>query len=84
MHDTPAHMTEKLCEMMQSKTPQDRLEMTWSMYRTSKNLMISYIKKKNPNITNTELKQEIFLRFYKNDFNEEQIKKILAHLESRC
>jgi hypothetical protein len=67
-------------EMIQKKSPIDRLKMGWSMYETSKKLIIQAILKNNPSISTTKLRQEIFLRFYSNDFDAEQREKIIQYL----
>lgn len=81
MNDTPLHITKRLCEMLKKKSFEERYEMSWSMYHTSKELVTHAIKQKKVDITEAELKKELFLHFYKDDFDEDQIKKILAHLD---
>jgi hypothetical protein len=51
------------------------------MYQTSRELVIRAILEKKPDISATDLKKEIFLHFYQNDFNKDQTQKILDHLE---
>ena len=80
MNDTSPEVLERMREMIRQKTPQERLEMGCSMYDTSKYLVTRAILRENPNITPAALRQELFLKFYRNDFNPEQIEKILAHL----
>ncbi|MFI5344446.1 MAG: hypothetical protein ACHQUC_09525 [Chlamydiales bacterium] len=55
--------------------------MSWSMHKTSKQLITCAIMEENPHYTEVDLKKELFLRFYRDDFNEEQQEKILKHLE---
>jgi len=81
MNDTPPHINRKLCELLRKKTSTERYMMSWSMYETSKYLITQAIMKENPQFTETDLKKELFLRFYRDDFNEEQKEKILNHLE---
>lgn len=82
MNDKPDYMTRKLCELMRKKTPTERYEMGWSMYETSKILITHAIMEENPQITQTELKKKLLLRFYCDDFDEQQKEKILTHLEN--
>lgn len=81
MNDTPSHINRKLSELLQKKTSTERYMMGWSMHETSKYLITQAIMKENPQFTETDLKKELFLRFYQDDFNEEQKEKILNHLE---
>jgi hypothetical protein len=79
MNDTTPDMTKKMCEMIQKKTPAERLKMGWSMYETSKQMVTRAILKSNPTISDSDLRQELFLKFYFNDFDSEKQKKILQH-----
>lgn len=81
MNDTSPKMEEKMREMIRLKSPTERLQMGWSMYETSKLLVIYSIREDNPTISKSELRKEIFLRFYRDDFTLEQREKILAYLE---
>ena len=81
MDDTSPEMLQKMHEMIQKKSPAERLKMGCSMYETSKYLVTLGILKNNPNISKKDLRKEIFLKFYGNDFNSEQSNKILKHLE---
>jgi len=81
MHDTSPHMIEKVYEMIREKLPEERLKMGFSMYATSKHLVTCAIRRENPHISETELRQELFLKFYGGDFDPEQKEKILAHLK---
>jgi hypothetical protein len=82
MRDTPTSITLKICEMIQLKSPIERLQMGSSMYETSKRLVTRAILENNPNISKKNFKQEFFLKFYGNDFNSKDREKILSHLNS--
>jgi len=81
MHDTPPEIYQKMHEMFQEKTPAERLKMGWSMYETSKYLVLRAIKEENPHISKAALRKELFLKFYENDFDPTTREKILKHLE---
>ena len=80
MNDTDPKMKAKMIEMIVKKTPEQRLAMGCSMYDFAKQLATSSILQKNPGISRTDLKQELLLRFYGQDFDETERKKILTHL----
>ncbi|NGX37322.1 MAG: hypothetical protein K1000chlam2_00476 [Chlamydiae bacterium] len=82
MRDTSPEMEKKMIEMMQKKSPTERVKMGISMYETSRYLVTRAIKEQNPNISETALRQEIFLKFYRNDFDPATREKILKHLEN--
>jgi len=80
MDDTSIYIKKKMSEMIQKKLPIERMKMGWSMYETSKVLIIRSIVEKNPEISKADLKKEFFLKFYGNDFTPTQRAKIINHL----
>ena len=83
MRDTAPQVSQKMREMIQMKSPAERLRMGWSMYETSKYLVLRAIKENDPHISKLDLRKEFFLKFYGNDFDSVEREKILKHLE-RC
>lgn len=81
MRDTPPEITQKMCEMIRKKSPTERLKMGESMYETSKYLVIRAILEDNPQISKADLRKEIFLKFYGNDYDPIQQEKIIKHLQ---
>ena len=79
MDDTTPQFTEKMIEMIRRKKPEERLAMGCSMFDFSKELVISSILKETPDISQGDLRKEIFLRFYGNDFEIEDQNKIIQH-----
>ena len=56
--------------------------MGWSMFLSSQQLITEAILRKNPNLTPKELKKELFLAFYGDDYSDEQKKQILDYIDS--
>ncbi len=83
MNDTSAEMDEKMREMIRIKTPLERLKMGSSMYATSRYLIERAIVEQNPLISKKELKKEVFLKFYGNDFSKEDCEKIVKYLQAK-
>ena len=81
MNDTTPEMAEKMREMMRTKTPDERLQMSYSMHDTSKELVTHAILRENPTISKLDLKKELFLKFYKDDFSLEQRQKIFDYFD---
>ncbi len=61
---------------------EESLKMACSMYDTAKALVRANILQNNPNISSSDLKKEIFLRFYGSDFSELEKEKIIQALFS--
>lgn len=82
MNDTPPEITQKMFDMIQEKTPYERAVMGCSMNATSRYLVTQGILHNNPHISKNALRQELFLKFYQDDFSKSEIKRIQKHLKS--
>ena len=82
MNDTTPEMNRKMCEMIQQKTPEERLKMGCSMYDLSKRLVIQALLKNDPHLSAADLRVGIFQQFYYNDFTPKTSAKIIKHLRS--
>lgn len=83
MNDTRPEIAQKIIEMIQEKTPEERALMGSSMYATSRYLVTQGILNNNPNISPLALRQKIFLTFYGDEFTESERKKILNYLSQK-
>lgn len=83
MNDTPPEIAEKVRESILKKTPQERFKMGCEMYDTSRYLITWAITQENPQITPVELRQQLFLKFYGDEFSPEEKEKILAFFVER-
>ena len=81
MNDTSPEIALKMREMLKKKSPEQRLIMGCNMTATSKYLVSESIKRSNPDISPAELRQELFLKFYGNEFSHLEKERILRHLE---
>lgn len=68
--------------MIRLKSPIERLRMGMAMYETSKYLIIRAILEENPKISEVDLRKEIFLKFYRNDYDLAQQEKIIKHFSN--
>ncbi len=80
MNDTHPHIETFLRRCMMEKSGEERLKMGFSMYEFSRKLVESSLRFSQPEISEIVLRQKIFLRFYGDDFNENQKAKILASI----
>ena len=79
MHDTHITMERKIKELLAQKSSEEKLEMGCSMFMFAKTIVRASIEKDSP-IHANKLRQQLFLRFYGNDFDKVQKKKIIEHL----
>jgi hypothetical protein len=80
MLDTHPDVAIQFRDLMMSKSGQERLLMGCSMYDTAKQIVRSAICNNRPWITDTEMKKEIFLRFYGKEFSPTDREKVLLTL----
>ena len=77
MNDTSPKMTAYYDRMIMERSPQERLRMGCSMFDTAKQIVHSAIIS---SVFTKQNRQEVFLRFYGHDFNEQEKNKILESL----
>ena len=82
MFDTHPDVAVRYRDLLMSKTGQQRLFMGFSMYDTARQIVRSAIYNSRPEITDEEMKKEIFLRFYGNEFSPSESEKFLTVLTS--
>ncbi|MBA7655038.1 hypothetical protein ES703_62935 [subsurface metagenome] len=82
MNDTHPDVAIRFRELMMRKSGEQRLLMGCSMYDTAKQIVRSAIYNSRPGITDAEIKREIFLRFYGEEFSQADREKYLSVLAS--
>ena len=80
MKDTSAKVEKKFRSMMLARSGEERLKMGCSMHAMSKALVKASILEKDPNARPAKVKQALFLRFYGDDFEPKERKRILLAL----
>lgn len=81
MNDTSEEMGKRYRAILMERSGQERLEMGCSMFDAAREIVRSSILNESPGLTEGELKEKIFLRFYGLDFSETQKRKIIASLK---
>jgi len=77
--DTSPEMEARFRAMVMARPPGgERLRIVSDMFDITRSLLIAGIRAEKPNITEGELRQELFLRYYGDEFSPEQREKILA------
>ncbi len=82
MNDTHPDVAIRLRELMMRKSGEQRLLIGCSMYDTAKQIVRSAIYNNRPGITEVEMKKEIFLRFYGQEFSQAERDKFFSALAS--
>ena len=77
MNDTSPWAKKIQDELFAKLSGEERLLMGLEMFETARKIVLSSFP---PNLTDDEIRKRLFLRFYENDFSEEEKKRILANL----
>ena len=83
MKDTHPEVDLRFRDLMKAKTNEQRLLMGCSMYDAAKQIVRSAIYNQHTEITDQEMKKEIFLRFYGREFSRSDKEKILLMFTSQ-
>jgi len=73
--DTSFEIQKKIDEIYKNKSGEEKLLIALSMFETARELVISSLPN---NLSDKELRKELFLRFYGNDFTVNEKEKILS------
>jgi hypothetical protein len=82
MNDTHPEIAVRFRDLMKAKTNEQRLLMGCSMFDTAKQIVQSAIYAQRPAITPEEMRKEIFLRFYGQEFSRTDREKIFLSFAS--
>jgi len=80
MKDTAPEIEVLFYQMMMKKSGQERMMMGFSMFDMARMQVEAGIMADNPNATGQEIRREIFLRFYGQEFSLEEQEKILKRI----
>ena len=82
MNDTHPEVAAHFRDLMKARSNEQRLLMGCSMYDTARQIVGSAICSQHPDITATQMRKEIFIRFYGLEFSRTDTAKILSVLAS--
>ncbi len=74
MNDTTPEIQNKLNKIYNNKSGEERLLIALKMFETARDIVLSSLPK---NLSDKDLRRELFLRFYGNDFDAGLKEKIL-------
>ena len=76
MNDTSPEIDAILRELYSKRTIEERLDMLGGMHATAVGLARAGILHRKPEISETEMRWQVFLRFYADCYDDEEKKKI--------
>ncbi|MDZ4844618.1 MAG: hypothetical protein SH857_03610 [Chitinophagales bacterium] len=82
MKDTTEEAEKMQLEIILSKTNEERFLMGIEMIDSVRLIVANSIREKHPGISETELKVEMFKRYYENDFSPKQLADIIRWMRS--
>ncbi|MHB0867331.1 MAG: hypothetical protein ACYC6B_06580 [Thermoleophilia bacterium] len=80
MNDTTPDIEKRLASMMAARTPADRLRMAGNMFDTGRTLLRIGLKRQNPQLSEGQLRAQVFLRLYGEDFTKSEIMRITSSI----
>jgi len=80
MDDTPEKIKQLYMQMLMSKSPSERFMMAVGMFDAAKNLVVAGISREKPGINEGQLRAEIFLKMYGNEFSPPEKERIIRKL----
>jgi hypothetical protein len=76
MNDTPKYILQKQFEIIYAKSLKERINGIFEMTELSRKIIQNQIHSKRPDLSEIEIKIELFKAFYKFDFNKETLSLI--------
>lgn len=80
MNDTPEHIRKKQNEIYNSKSAYEKSKCIVDLTELSRKIIVDQLRKKNPEMSETDIKVELFRIFYKDDFEPEKLDEISEFL----
>ena len=80
MNDTPKFIQKKQFEIIASKPLKDRLNGLFEMTELSRKIIRNRIRTKTPDISEIELRIEMFKTFYRSDYDKEALQIIAEQM----
>jgi len=80
MNDTTPEIETHFRKMIMMKSGQERLKMGFAMFKLARKQVVASIRWNSPDVDVKEIRRKLFLRFYGQDFSQEDQEKILIHL----
>lgn len=82
MNDTPKHILQKQFDIFYAKPLKERIAGVFEMTELSRNIIHNQLLLKRPELTEVEVKIELFKIFYRSDFDEETLIRISENMKA--
>ena len=83
MNDTPPDVRAAFTALLMQRSASERAMMTFDMFDLARTLMVADIRARDPGISDTELRVQIFERTYRSDFDEVDRARIATRIRGR-
>ena len=84
MRDTTPEMQARFRAMLLARSDTQRLAMGCGMFDDARKIVVASIREANPDVSEVELRQAVFLRFYGHEFEPAERERILAGIAAHC
>jgi hypothetical protein len=81
MYDTPKYILQKQFDIIYSKPLKERISRIFEMTELSRKIIQNQIHLKRPELSEIEIKIELFKAFYKFDFDTEKLNVIAEQMK---
>jgi hypothetical protein len=81
MNDTPKFILQKQFEIIYAKPLKEKITGLFEMTELSRKIILNQLRIKNPELSEIDLKVELFKAFYKFDFDKETLNKIAENMK---
>jgi hypothetical protein len=80
MHDTPPEIEHYILKLAAQRTPEERVAMAGQMFDTGVSLLQAGIRHRHPDISDDELRWEVFRQLYSDCYTDEELARIRLRL----
>jgi hypothetical protein len=81
MNDTPRYILQKQFEIIYAKPLKERLDGLFEMTELSRKIIRHQLVSKQPELTEIEIKIELFKAFYRFDFDDVTLNRIVENMK---
>jgi len=81
MNDTPKYVMQKQFEIMNAKPLKERINTLFEMTELSRKIIQNQLTNKNPELSEVEIKIELFKAFYRFDFDKKTLNQIAENMK---
>ena len=84
MKDTPPEVEAVYRKMLMARSPVERLAMATGMFEAAKKLALAGLRAQYGGLSPADLREKLFLRFYGDEYSEEEKARIVKAIRERA